>query len=154
MGELNPLNPFLFSASLFLGLIQHFKVAGFASSMGEYKKAIEIYEQVASASLESSLLKWSVKDYFLRAGICHLAAGDAGDATRARERYEGFDASFASTREGPLLGQLTKAFEEVADEAFTEAVREYDEISRLDAQKTSLLLEAKKKIKASQNDIT
>ena len=116
--------------------------------MGEYKKAIEIYEQVASASLESSLLKWSVKDYFLRAGICHLAAGDAGDATRARERYEGFDASFASTREGQLLCQLTKAFEEVDDEAFTEAVREYDEISRLDAQKTSLLLEAKKKIKA------
>ena len=122
--------------------------------MGEYKKAIEIYEPVASASLESSLLKWSVKDYFLRAGICHLAAGDAGDATRARERYEGFDASFASTREGQLLCQLTKAFEEVDDEAFTEAVREYDEISRFDAQKTSLLLEAKKKIKASQNDIT
>lgn len=33
-------------------------------------------------------------------------------------------------------------------------VREYDEISRLDAQKTSLLLEAKTKIKESQDDIT
>jgi len=130
------------------------KVAGFAASMADYKKAIDIYEQVASSSLESQLLKWSVKDYFLRAGICHLAAGDAGDSTRARERYEGLDASFAGTREGQFLGALTRAFEEVDDEAFTDAVRDYDEISRLDAQKTSLLLEAKKHIKASQNDIT
>jgi len=33
-------------------------------------------------------------------------------------------------------------------------VREYDEISRLDPQKTSLLLEVKNKITATQNDIT
>ena len=33
-------------------------------------------------------------------------------------------------------------------------VKEYDEISRLDAQKTSLLLEVKNKITATQNDIT
>jgi len=33
-------------------------------------------------------------------------------------------------------------------------VREFDEVSRLDAQKTSLLLEAKNKIKESQEDIT
>ena len=49
------------------------KVAGFAAQTLDYKKAIELYEQVAMTSLESTLLKWSVKDYYLRAGICHLA---------------------------------------------------------------------------------
>ena len=33
------------------------------------------YESVASASLDVALLKWSVKDYFFQAGLCHLASG-------------------------------------------------------------------------------
>ena len=40
------------------------------------------------------------------------------------------------------------------EDAFTDKVREFDEISRLDAQKTSLLLEIKNKIKESAVDIT
>ena len=46
------------------------KVAGFCAQTSDYKRAIEIYEQVTMASLENTLLKWSVKDYLLRAGIC------------------------------------------------------------------------------------
>ena len=34
------------------------KVAGFAASTSDYKRAIEIYEQVAMVSLENTLLKW------------------------------------------------------------------------------------------------
>ena len=48
------------------------KVAQYAAQLEQYSKAIEIYERVASASLENNLLKWSAKDYFLRAGICQL----------------------------------------------------------------------------------
>ena len=130
------------------------KVAGFAASTLDYKRAIEIYEQVAHSALESTLLKWSVKDYLLRAGICHLATGEISDAVTAVERYQALDASFGGTREGQFLEKITKAFENLDADAFTEEVREYDEISRLDSQKTSLLLEVKNKIKASQNDIT
>ena len=46
------------------------------------------------------------------------------------------------------------AFENFDEDAFTDKVREFDEISRLDAQKTSLLLEIKNKIKESAVDIT
>lgn len=129
------------------------KVAGFAAELLDYKRAIDIYEQVAHASLESTLLKWSVKDYLLRAGICTLATGDAKAAATKVEQYKGMDASFAGTREGIFLDGLLRAFDDLDADAFTDQVREYDEVSRLDQQKTTLLLEVKNKIKASQDDI-
>mmetsp|Transcript_30890 Transcript_30890/g.71793 ORF Transcript_30890/g.71793 Transcript_30890/m.71793 type:complete len:275 (-) Transcript_30890:773-1597(-) len=99
------------------------KVAGFAAATSDYKKAIEIYEQVAMTSLESTLLKWSVKDYFLRAGICHLASGGAEAAVAALERYKQDDTSFASTREGLFLESITRAYEDLDIDVFTEKVR-------------------------------
>ena len=130
------------------------RVAGLCAGAGEYVRAIEIYEQVAMASLDESLLKFSVKNYLLLGGICRLATGEIGAAANALDRYDSLDATFASTREGVFLRALTTAYEELDEEAFTEKVREFDEVSRLDPQKTTLLLEVKKKIKAAQEDIT
>jgi hypothetical protein len=39
----------------------------------DYYKAINNYERIARQSIHNQLMKWSVKDYFLKAGICHLA---------------------------------------------------------------------------------
>ena len=39
----------------------------------DYYKAINNYERIARQSTNNQLMKWSVKDYFLKAGICHLA---------------------------------------------------------------------------------
>ncbi len=130
------------------------KVAGLAADAQNYSRAIEIYEQVAIASLESNLLRFSVKGYLLSAGVCRLASGEIGAAVNALERYEGMDASFATTREGQFLRSLVSAYEAMDEEQFTEVVREYDEVSRLDAQKTTLLLAVKKKIKDATDDIT
>jgi len=130
------------------------KVATFATTTKDYKKAIEIYEQVAMSSLESTLLKWSVKDYLLRAGCCHLATGETGAATRALEKYSSMDVTFGGTREGQFLASMAQAFDDLDVDTFTDAIRDFDEISRLDAQKTSLLLEAKNLLKASSEDIT
>jgi len=109
---------------------------------------------VGTAALESNLLKWSVKDYWLKAGICHLATGDGGAAASAVRRYNTMDASFEKTREGMLLENLTKAFGDADADAFTEHIRAYDEISRLSPEMTTLLLEVKNTIKAQVNDIT
>ena len=49
------------------------KVADLAALAADYYKAIENYEKVAKSSVSNNLMKWSVKDYFLKAGICHLA---------------------------------------------------------------------------------
>ena len=51
----------------------YLKVADLAALEGDYYKAIENYEKVAKSAVNSNLMKWSVKDYFLKAGICHLA---------------------------------------------------------------------------------
>jgi len=50
------------------------KVADLAAIEGDYSKAVQQYERVARTSINSNLMKWSVKDYFLKAGICHLAS--------------------------------------------------------------------------------
>lgn len=47
-------------------------VARYSAQLEQYTKAIEIYEQVGESSIESSLLKYSVKEYFFRAALCHL----------------------------------------------------------------------------------
>ena len=49
------------------------KVADIAALAGQYPRAIDRYEAVARASLNSNLTKWSVKDYFFKAGACYLA---------------------------------------------------------------------------------
>lgn len=51
------------------------KVATFAAQLGQYDKAIDKFELVASASLDNQLMKWSLKEYFLKAGLCHIASG-------------------------------------------------------------------------------
>lgn len=51
----------------------YLKVADLAALKADYYKAIENFEKVAKSSLNNHLMKWSVKDYFLKAGMCHLA---------------------------------------------------------------------------------
>ena len=64
-------------------------------------------------------------------------------------KYNIQDASFASTREGKFLHEILEAVEAYDVEAFTNAVVEYDSITKLDAWKTSILLKIKKSIKVS-----
>jgi alpha-soluble NSF attachment protein len=47
-------------------------VAEFAAQLEQYERAIEKFEQVARANVDNQLTKWSLKDYFLKAGLCHL----------------------------------------------------------------------------------
>jgi len=123
------------------------KVALFSAQLERYDKAIELYEQVAIASIDNNLLKWSVKEYFLRAGLCHLAKGDIVSADRALERYQDLDATFSSQRECKFLLDILAACKSYDIEAFTNAVVEFDSISKLDAWKTSILLKIKNSIK-------
>lgn len=47
-------------------------VARYAAQLEKYQKAIEIYEEVANTCIESSLLKYSAKEYYFRAALCHM----------------------------------------------------------------------------------
>ena len=47
--------------------------ADLRAELEEYPSAIALYDRVANGSLGSNLTKYSVKDYWLRAGLCALA---------------------------------------------------------------------------------
>ncbi|RWW32338.1 hypothetical protein GW17_00003001 [Ensete ventricosum] len=136
-----------------------------------YPKAIEIYEAIARHSINSSLLKYSVKGILLNAGICQLCKGDVVAITNALERYQvcilyllvkELDPTFSGTREYKLLAVrlepqiyfsfLADSMDEGDVVKFTDALQEYDSMTRLDPWKTTLLLRVKNAIKAKEEE--
>ena len=57
---------------------------------------------MAASALESSLLKYSAKEYFFRAALCHLCV-DSLNAQHALHRYEEQYPAFADSREAKLI---------------------------------------------------
>jgi len=121
------------------------KVAEYAAQLNNYVKAIQIYEQVACIALQSNILKYSAKDHFFRASLCHLCV-DSIDALHAVTKYEEQYPSFGDSREAKLIKTLCAEVENQDVEGFTEAVKNYDDFSRLETWYATLLLRVKKSI--------
>lgn len=140
------------------------KVAQYAAQLEDYNKAISIYEGVAGSCLDSSLLKYSAKEYFFRAALCHLCV-DILNCQHAIEKYAGQYPAFQDSREFKFLQvgwrlkfvlktlfnwifssfqSLIEHLEEQDIEKFTETVKDFDSISRLDQWYTTILLRIKK----------
>ena len=130
------------------------KVADLSALEGDYYKSIELYEKVATASVANNLMKYSVKDYLLKSGICLLAVGDMVATNRAFEKYRDLDPSFPSTREYQLLTDLTATVEAGDQEAFADKLFQYDQMSKLDKWKTSILLRIKNAIEEKGEDFS
>lgn len=130
------------------------KVGDLAALDGDYYKAIENFEKVSASSVSNNLMKWSVKDYFLKAGLCHLAVGDMVATHRALEKYRDMDPTFPSTREHQLLVDLTEQVEAGDQEAFAEKLFLYDQMSKLDKWKTTILLRIKNAIEEGGEDFS
>ncbi|XP_015783704.1 alpha-soluble NSF attachment protein [Tetranychus urticae] len=120
-------------------------VARYAAQLEQYSKAIGIYESVASSSIDNSLLKYSAKEHFFRAALCHLCV-DLLNAQLAIKRYEEMYPAFSDSRECKFVKGLLDKLEESDVEGFTQLVQEYDSISRLDQWFTTILLKIKKQI--------
>ncbi|KAI0181461.1 TPR-like protein [Hypoxylon sp. FL1284] len=130
------------------------KVADIAAIEGDYYKSIEQYEKVAGASINNNLMRYSVKDYFLKAGICHLATGDMVATNRALERYRDLDPTFPSTREHQLLVDLAAAVEAGDQDQFTDKLFQFDQMSKLDKWKTTVLIRVKNSIEEAGEDFS
>lgn len=78
------------------------KVAQYAAQLEDYEKAIQIYESVAGSCLDSSLLKYSAKEYFFRSALCHLSV-DLLNASHALEKYAQQYPAFQDSREYKLI---------------------------------------------------
>jgi len=132
----------------------YLKVADLAALEGAYYKAIEYFEKVSATSVSNNLMKWSVKEYFLKSGLCHLAIGDQVSTNRALEKYRDMDPTFASTREYQLLVDLYEAVEAGDQEMFGDKLFQYDQISKLDKWKTTILLRIKTAIEEKGEDFS
>ncbi|KAI1343960.1 TPR-like protein [Xylariaceae sp. FL0016] len=130
------------------------KVADIAAIEEDYYKAIGEYEKVAAASLSNNLMRYSVKDYFLKAGICHLATGDKVGIDRAMEKYRDMDPTFPTNREHQLLVDLAAAMEAGDQDQFTDKLFQYDQMSKLDKWKTTMLIKVKNNIETMAEDFS
>lgn len=122
------------------------KVADHCATNEQYAKAIEIYEEIGIAYLANNLLKWSAKDLFFKAAVCHLCQDDLISARRALQRYQDLDVTFATQRECKLLVKLADCCEQYNADAFAAAVKDYNGITPLDNWKTVMLLRVKNSI--------
>jgi len=95
-----------------------------------------------------------VKDHLLKAGICHLAQGDSIATSRALESYTELDNTFSSTREYKLLIDLAETVEAGDQEAFSDKLFQFDQVSKLDKWKTKILLRVKEKIENQEEDFS
>ncbi|KAL4667116.1 hypothetical protein H8959_005805 [Pygathrix nigripes] len=68
----------------------------------QYQKAIDIYEQVGTNAMDSPLLKYSAKDYFFKAALCHFCI-DMLNAKLAVQKYEELFPAFSDSRECKLM---------------------------------------------------
>lgn len=124
------------------------EAADLAALLGEYQLAVKYYEDVADHSLGSPLTKYSVREYFFKATLCHLCQDIVG-ARRALEDYRMKDASFEQQREYKFLVNLVQVVEDRDEQAFANLVRDYDQYSgRLDNWKVTLLTRIKQTLEA------
>ncbi|MCJ8748727.1 hypothetical protein PDJAM_G00168210 [Pangasius djambal] len=128
------------------------KVAMYAAQFEQYQKAIQIYEQIGTYCMDNTLLKYGAKDHFFKAALCHFCV-DMLNAKLAVQRYEEMFPAFSDARECKLLKKLLDAHEEQDIDAYTNAVKEFDSITRLDNWHTTMLLRIKKTIQENENDL-
>ncbi|OEL20777.1 Alpha-soluble NSF attachment protein [Dichanthelium oligosanthes] len=144
------------------------KIAEIYAQLEKYQKATELFEEIARKSINNNLLKYSVRGILLNAGICQLCRGDPVAINNSLERYQpqkGYKSKLFTHKNVDILfswvacTELKLAWQDLAasmDEGdvakFTDAVKEFDSMTRLDPWKTTLLLKAKNELKKQEDD--
>lgn len=73
---------------------------------------------------------------------------------RALEKYTDMDPTFTSTRECQLLNDLKEAVEQGDQEVFADKLFQFDQLSKLDKWKTTILLRVKNAIEEKGEDFS
>jgi alpha-soluble NSF attachment protein len=131
------------------------KIAHYSAMLEDYKKAIDIYEEVALASLDNQLLAWGAKEHYFKAMLCQfvLAVKSSSanhkfdDAENALEKYKSNYPAFEGSRECKMVEQCLAALKEGEVEKFQDAIVDFDTFSKLDDWKAGLLIQVKNKMK-------
>ncbi|KPM09306.1 soluble NSF attachment protein-like protein [Sarcoptes scabiei] len=121
------------------------KVAQYSALNGNFQNSAEIYEEVAGGCIESPLLKYSAKEHYFRAALCHMCV-DVLNAENAIKKYQDVFPQFTESRECKFLKTLISKIEENDIDGYTQTIQDYDSISPLDSWFTNLLLRVKQNI--------
>lgn len=127
-------------------LVKVAELCSAAKDPPNFERAIDIYDKLGKGCLESNLLKFNAKIYFIKCSICHLANGDSVGAAGAMQRYNSLDYTLEQSREGKFVDSLIKSVENMDPESFATSCFEYDKITKLDPYLTSLLLRVRNTI--------
>ena len=134
-------------------LVKIAELSSAALTPPEFLKAAEIYDKLGSACLDSNLLKYNAKGYFLQSILCHLANQDSVGAEKAMARFSSLDFTLRESREGKFAEQLIEAIVSFDSEAFATACFEFDRISKLDPWKTTILLSVRKSVEGDAGEV-
>jgi alpha-soluble NSF attachment protein len=129
------------------------KVAHLSALKDDFASACNIYEQLARESLDNNLTQWSAREYYFKSGLCHLAMGDPIGSRQIVQRYMEEGVKFPQTRECQLLNQILDAWDHQDTDAFTDAVYQFGQITKLDKWKTNILLKIKNSIKEGDSPV-
>lgn len=121
----------------------YLKSADLNASVGNYKKAIELYNNIIKVATSSALSKWSLKDYFFKVILCNLCLGDPIEAQKKSDEYVNEDSNWQQSREYKLVNEIFECIEQGDTQAFSDKVFDFDQFSKLDKLKTQLLLKIK-----------
>lgn len=114
------------------------KAGELAAEDSDYLDAIKRFEHVAKQAVSSTSMRYSLNDYLLSAGICHLALDIIG-AKRALENYRELYIDFPSTKEYELLADLSEFVEQGDSNAFFDKSNEYKKRYQLSEWRQSVL---------------
>lgn len=122
------------------------KIAELYSHLGNYNKAITIFEELARDSLNSNVKRFMIKEYFMRALLILVCVDEKFEAMCALEKYKSMDVTFAESKECVFMTKLIDAYAHGNLIEFTKIVYEYDSISNLDDWIVTILLKIKSAI--------
>ncbi|PIK56296.1 putative alpha-soluble NSF attachment protein [Apostichopus japonicus] len=129
----------------------------YETNLVDLDKAVEHYEKAADyykgeeSNRYSAAVTIAAICFRFQAALCHMCV-DNQNAQIAISKYEDKFPAFSDSREYKLLQKLVAAGEEQNADDFTDAVKQYDSISRLDNWYTTILLRIKKTI-AGDSDL-
>jgi len=114
--------------------------------MENYGTAAEIFESIGRSCLSNRLLQPNARGYFMQALLCYLAMGDQVRTRQKLDEFYAADYSFETMREGKFIADILQAVEGFDGDSFTDICFQYDNITKLDPWKTSLLVKIKRTI--------
>lgn len=119
----------------------------------EYIEASNVFAKLIKNSLGNRLSQWSLKEYYLKKGLCELAATDAVAADRTLKEGQHEDPNFVDSREAILLQNLIECINENDAERLSQCVFDFDKFNKLDKWKTTILLKIKENITEAEDDL-